>query len=134
MKKTAIKMMALALVIISCAKKKTNEPEPAVTDSQVPTITYLLNFNSMYSPSTKVKINFKTTDNYRLKNILLRVKNTSIDSVYLNRSILTSVKELTVLDSVVTNLTTSMADFEVFVQVEDSAGNKAVSTRNFHVM
>lgn len=134
--KNVLKFAVVALIIVACAKKKTDDPQPVITvnDSQNPTITYLMNLNSLYSPAAKVKLNFKVTDNYKLKNILYRVKNTSIDSVYLNKTINTSLKDYTVLDSVIVNLTTTMADFEVFVQAEDSTGNKATSTKTFHVM
>ena len=134
--KNVLKFAVVALIIIACAKKKTDDPQPVITvnDSQNPTITYLMNLNSLYSPAAKVKLNFKVTDNYKLKYILYRVKNTGIDSVYLNKTINTSLKDYTVLDSVIVNLTTTMADFEVFVQAEDSTGNKATSTKTFHVM
>ena len=134
--KKVLKFAVVALIIIACAKKKTDDPQPVITvnDSQNPTITYLMNLNSLYSPAAKVKLNFKVTDNYKLKYILYRVKNTGIDSVYLNKTINTSLKDYTVLDSVIVNLTTTMADFEVFVQAEDSTGNKATSTKTFHVM
>lgn len=134
--KKVLKFAVVALIIVACAKKKTDDPQPVITvnDSQNPTITYLMNLNSLYSPAAKVKLNFKVTDNYKLKYILYRVKNTGIDSVYLNKTINTSLKDYTVLDSVIVNLTTTMADFEVFVQAEDSTGNKATSTKTFHVM
>jgi len=129
---------ALIIAAISCAKKKTDDedtPKPKETpDTEIPTITYLTNLNSLYSIGAKVKINFKAADNMKLKSVLLKVTNTTIDSVYLNRNDNTTLKELTVLDSVITNLTTTMADFEVFIQAEDSAGNKATSTKGFHVM
>lgn len=133
--KKVITTAVVVLIIAACAKKKTDDPQPAVvSDTQQPIITYLLNLNSLYSPSAKVKLNFKVADNYKLKSILYRIKNTSIDSVYLNKTINSSLKEYTVIDSVIVNLTNSMADFEVFIQAEDSTGNKSTSTKNFHVM
>lgn len=132
--KTTLKMAALIAIMIACAKKKTDDPQPVVSDTQQPVISYLLNLNSMYSPAAKVRLNFKVSDNNKLKNILYRVKNTSIDSVYLNKTVGTTLREYTVLDSVIVNLTTTMADFEVFIQAEDSSGNKATSIKNFHVM
>lgn len=133
--KKVITTAVVVLIIAACAKKTTDDPQPAVvSDTQQPIITYLLNLNSLYSPSAKVKLNFKVADNYKLKSILYRIKNTSIDSVYLNKTINSSLKEYTVIDSVIVNLTNSMADFEVFIQAEDSTGNKSTSTKNFHVM
>lgn len=133
--KKVITTAVVVLIIAACAKKTTDDPQPAVvSDTQQPIITYLLNLNSLYSPSATVKLNFKVADNYKLKSILYRIKNTSIDSVYLNKTINSSLKEYTVIDSVIVNLTNSMADFEVFIQAEDSTGNKSTSTKNFHVM
>ncbi|NUM51823.1 MAG: hypothetical protein HUU48_11995 [Flavobacteriales bacterium] len=132
-------LSVLVFTIISCAKKKTDDEtmNPKLKtdpDKELPVISYLTNLNSLYSIGAKVKINFKVTDNVKLKNVLLKVTNTTIDSVYLNRSENTTLKEMTILDSVITNLTTNMADFEVFIQAEDSTGNITTSTKGFHVM
>ncbi len=126
----------LLLSVVSCAKKKTddNDTPKTIKDTEDPVITYLSNINSLYAIGAKVKINAKITDNVKLKHVMLKVTNTTVDSVYLNKTNLADGKEYILLDSVLVNLTTTMADFEVLIQAEDSAGNKATSSKGFHVM
>ena len=129
-------MMFLASLFLAtaCAKEKPVDPVEPVTDTTDPVITYLTTLESLYGTSQKVLIDFKVNDEKKLKSIELTVKNTSIDSIYLHRMDLTDAKEFFVKDSIVTNLTTAMANFTVCIEAIDSAGNIATSSKGFHVM
>jgi hypothetical protein len=126
----------VALFMASCAKEKPSEiVKPIVTnDTEMPVITYISELKTLYKVGVNVLLNFKVTDNKKLKLVTLKAVNTSIDSVYLEKSFLTSDKELIVKDSITTNLTTTMANFTIFIEATDSSGNKSILNKAFHVM
>lgn len=130
----AIMFIASIFIVTSCAKEKPEDPVEPVTDTTDPVITYLTTIESLYGTSQKVIIDFKVNDETKLKSVELTVKNTTIDSIYLHRMDITDAKEFFVKDSIVTNLTTTMANFTVSIEAIDSAGNIATSSKGFHVM
>ncbi|MBK9193179.1 MAG: hypothetical protein IPM77_17700 [Crocinitomicaceae bacterium] len=125
---SAIMFIISIFIVTSCAKEK------PVNDTTDPVITYLTTLESLYGTSQKVVIDFKANDETKLKSVELTVMNTTIDSIYLHRMDITDAKEFFVKDSIVTNLTTTMANFTVAVEVIDSAGNIVSSSKGFHVM
>ncbi|MBK7127870.1 MAG: hypothetical protein IPM74_14465 [Crocinitomicaceae bacterium] len=129
-----IMFIASIFIVTSCAKEKPEDPVEPVADTTDPVITYLTTIESLYGTSQKVIIDFKVNDETKLKSVELTVKNTTIDSIYLHRMDMNDAKEFFVKDSIVTNLTTTMANFTVAIEAIDSAGNIASSSKGFHVM
>ncbi len=134
MKTTRI-VMSIALTgvlaILSCGKERPAETTP---DTTKPTITYQQTLSSMYPIGTHVVIDVMTADNIKLKQVYWRIRNIDIDSIYVEETRLTDEASYRILDTVTVNLTTTMADFEVYIEVIDSAGNTKAATNGFHVM
>ncbi len=120
----------LLLSVVSCAKKRDTTPK----DTEKPTLTWLKDIASTIPLDTNVPINFSVEDNVALKSVLLIVKNTTDHSVFLTKSEETNEKQIIFNESIVTKISTEMADFVITIEAEDKAGNKEIFTRNFHVM
>jgi hypothetical protein len=119
------------IAMLGCGKERTAETTP---DTTKPTITYQQTISSMYPIGTNVVIDVLAADNKKLKQVYWRIRNIDIDSVYVEETRLTDAASYRILDTVTVNLTTTMADFEVYIEVIDSAGNVKAATNGFHVM
>lgn len=120
----------------SCAKEKPADLSKSniTKDTESPVINYIQQLKTLYSVGAKVILNFKVSDNKKLKQINLKAVNTTTDSVYLNKVFNTTLNKIEIKDSIYTNLTTTMANFTIFIEAFDSTGNKAMLDKAFHVM
>lgn len=129
-------IIAATIFITSCAKERPADlPKTTTTkDTEKPVITYIQELKTLYNVGAKVILNFKVSDNKKLKQINLKAVNTTTDSVYLNKVFNTNLNKIEIKDSIYTNLTTTMANFTIFIEAFDSTGNKAMLDKAFHVM
>lgn len=143
MKTRIMKLLSVLFIftfLFSCAKEKVdpedenNDQQKVEQDEEKPGITFNKSINSLYSIGATVEIDFTTTDNDTLAEVELKVTNTTIDSVYLHKFKNPGKPELIIQEQVVTDITTQMADFEILVNATDNSGNKATTTKSFHVM
>ncbi|MFP5470247.1 MAG: hypothetical protein ACLGGV_01505 [Bacteroidia bacterium] len=120
----------LPILMTSCAKEEVT----TLTDKEKPTLTWLKEIESLIPLNITVQINFNVEDNEALKSVKLTVTNTTSDSVYLSITELTNEKNIILDKTIITKISTTMADFVVKIEAEDQAGNKESFTKNFHVM
>lgn len=119
----------------SAKERPADLPKTTTTkDTEKPVITYIQELKTLYNVGAKVILNFKVSDNKKLKQINLKAVNTTTDSVYLNKVFNTTLNKIEIKDSIYTNLTTTMANFTIFIEAFDSTGNKAMLDKAFHVM
>lgn len=131
----AISLLVLftSVFIYSCGDDK-EEETPTPSETVAPAITFVTPISPAYNIGNLVKVNVIVTDNIALKSISVVAKNTTIDSVYLQKTFISSDTLYGITENFVCNITTLMADFMVTIEAEDAAGNKTQTVNTFHVM